>query len=235
MQDYQENYYTGWIRIYRSLKLKGWYNKPDYVALWVYLLIEATHKPMEYYWNGKTITLDEGQFITGRKRISDETGISENKVQRILNFFENEQQIEQQTSSTSRLISILNYKQYQKGEQPFKQRVNNERTTSEQRVNTKQEHNNIRIKEYNSEFDVFWDKYSKKVGSKEKCIKVWNKLSDSDKSKIFTTLPIFLNSITDKKYQPHPLTYLNNKRWNDEIALPKQPTYPIYNPQEGCI
>jgi hypothetical protein len=102
-------------------------------------------------------------------------------------------------------------------------------------VNTKQEHNNIRIKEYNSEFDVFWDKYSKKVGSKEKCIKVWNKLSDSDKSKIFTTLPIFLNSITDKKYQPHPLTYLNNKRWNDEIASPKQPTYPIYNPQEGCI
>lgn len=69
----------------------------------------------------------------------------------------------------------------------------------------------------NKSFGVFWDLYDKKVGDKPKCEKKWIALSDSERQKIFDTLPAFKASIKDKQYQPHPETYLNQKRWNDEI------------------
>ncbi len=133
----------GYIKLYRQMWDKGWSKHPNYVAVWVYLLKEATHEPREYFWNGKTIVLQEGEFITGRKKISEETGVNESSVERILNYFKNEQQIEQRKTTTSRLISICNWNKFQKGEQPFEQRMNNERTTNEQRMNTKQECKNV--------------------------------------------------------------------------------------------
>ena len=132
----------GWIKIQRSLAGKGWANKPEYVALWVHLLLMANHKNSEYFWNGKTIILKAGQLITGRKILSKKTGIEQSKVERILKTFENEQQIEQRKTSTSRLISIRNWNKYQKSEQRSEQQVNNDCTTGEQPVNTKEECNN---------------------------------------------------------------------------------------------
>lgn len=65
-------------------------------------------------------------------------------------------------------------------------------------------------------FIDFWELYNKKI-NKPKSESKWNKLSKADKEKIIQTLPLFLSKITDKKYQPYPLSYLNSERWNDEI------------------
>tara|TARA_R100001244_G_C5162287_1_gene131103 strand:+ start:256 stop:999 length:744 start_codon:yes stop_codon:yes gene_type:complete len=81
----------------------------------------------------------------------------------------------------------------------------------------KEQNNNI-------EFNVFWDLYNKKVGSKDDCNKKWNKLKDSEREKVINTLPSFLSKIKDKKYQPFPATYLNQKRFNDE-GLSKATTH----------
>lgn len=143
-EDYCENYVYGWIKLYRSTQNKGWYKKSEYVHLWIHILMKASHKGKEFWFDGDNIKLGAGQFVTGRKILSIETGINESKVQRILKFFESEQQIEQQTSNTNRLISVLKYEQYQNSEQQIEQRVNNQRTTSEQRVNTINNDNNIK-------------------------------------------------------------------------------------------
>jgi hypothetical protein len=70
-------------------------------------------------------------------------------------------------------------------------------------------------------FDDFWNLYDKKVG-KVKAEAKFNKLSSDVKERIMSTLPAFLKTITDKKYQPHPTTYLNNMRWEDEIEEPEE-------------
>lgn len=118
----------GWVSIHRTLLEKGWSNKPEYLALWIHLILKATHKTIETFWNGKVFKLSEGQFITGRNALGKETGIHPSKIERILKTFEIEQQIEQQKTNTSRLITILNYAKYQNGEQQSGQRVNNKRT-----------------------------------------------------------------------------------------------------------
>ena len=122
---------------------KGYYKKSDYIHLWIHILLKANHAPKEFWFNGENIMVNRGQFITGRKKLNDETGISESKIERILNFLEkNEQQIEQQKTNRNRLISILNYGRYQLSEQQIEQPVNNQRTTSEQPVNTNNNYNN---------------------------------------------------------------------------------------------
>jgi hypothetical protein len=139
----------GWIKVYRKLSEKAFYKKDsEKVHLWVHLLIKATHDGREESLGGKPYFCNPGEFTTGRKQLSEQTGISESKIERILiNFEKIEQQIKQQKTTSNRLISILNWNEYQINEQQIEQRVNNDRTTTEQRVNTLQECKNERIKE----------------------------------------------------------------------------------------
>lgn len=66
-------------------------------------------------------------------------------------------------------------------------------------------------------FDEFWLLYPKKV-AKEICGKKYESLSANDKQKIKETLPNFILHKPFKDYtHPNPSTYLNQKRWNDEI------------------
>lgn len=104
----------GYISLWRKLEEKGYYKKSHYVHLWVHLLLRANYKDTNTFWNGKEKTICAGQFITSRIKLSQETGIPESTIERILKVFENEHQIEQQKSNLYRLITITNYGQYQK-------------------------------------------------------------------------------------------------------------------------
>lgn len=64
-------------------------------------------------WNGHTIVIHEGQLITGRDKLSEITGIPHTTIDRILEYLENEGQIGQQKTTKYRLITILNWKDYQ--------------------------------------------------------------------------------------------------------------------------
>ncbi len=118
------------------------------VHLWLHLIFKANHEGKEFLWNGKTIDIKRGQIITGRSKLSLETGINESNVERILNYFKNEQQIEQQSFSKFRLITIKKYGEYQKIEQENEQQMNSRRTADEQQMNTNK---NVRIKELKNE------------------------------------------------------------------------------------
>lgn len=83
----------------------------------------------------------------------------------------------------------------------------------------------------NIEFDIFWSLYDKKKGDKDACQKKWEKLGNEEREKIILTLPDFKKQITEKKYQPLPVTYLHQKRWNDEIETQKSET--AYTPTQN--
>lgn len=139
---------SGWIKLHRKILDNPIVCRDsDYLAVWTYLLLNATHKEYSAVFSGQKITLLPGQLITGRKSISEQFNISESKVQRILKAFENDRQIEQQTSNKNRIISILSWVEYQDVEQQNEQPVNNKRTTTEQQVNTNKNVKNLRTKE----------------------------------------------------------------------------------------
>lgn len=160
----------GWIKIHRKILENPIICKDsDYLAVWIYLLLNATHKEIPALFKGKKIILQKGQLITGRKSMSNQLKISESKIYRIINDFKSEQQIEQQTSNQNSLISILNWDKYQQieqqNEQQNEQQMNNERTTNEQRVNTNKNDKNVKndknnVKEKNTKRKTFEDIFS---------------------------------------------------------------------------
>lgn len=136
---------NGWIKLHRKLLDNPIIMKDaDHLAVWMYLLLNATHAEYPVLFKGEKIMLAPGQLITGRKSIADKLGINESKVTRILDAFKNEHQIEQQTSNRNRLISIIKWDLYQSSEQQDELQMNNNRTTSEQQVNTNKNVNNIK-------------------------------------------------------------------------------------------
>lgn len=72
-------------------------------------------------------------------------------------------------------------------------------------------------KSINIPFTSFRDLYNRKVWDKNACERKWEKLKPEEREKIINTLPDRLHQFSDKQFQPHPETYLNQKRWNDEI------------------
>lgn len=135
----------GWIKLHRKTLDNPIITKDsDYLAVWIYLLLNTTHKEYDVLFKGERVTLKRGQLLTGRKSISEKLKIDENKVQRILKSLENEHQIEQQKSNKNRLITIVSWDKYQQDEQQNKQQLNNKRTTTEQQVNTNKNVKNIK-------------------------------------------------------------------------------------------
>lgn len=113
----------GWVKIHRKIMEKSYYDKDsEKVHLWLHIILKANHKPREERLGGKNIICKSGQFTTGRRQLSEETGIEQQKIERMLNYFEKtEQQIVQQKTNTNRLISILNWEIYQIDEQQSEQ------------------------------------------------------------------------------------------------------------------
>lgn len=117
----------GYIKLYRKLLENPVIMKDgDYLSVWIYLLLNATHKEIPVVFKGEKIILKRGQLITGRKSIASKLGINESKIQRILKCYESEHQIEQRTGTQNRLITIVNWAEYQISEQRNERQTNNE-------------------------------------------------------------------------------------------------------------
>lgn len=139
----------GWVKLLRTTVDNPLLNKdPDHLALWIHLLCGAAFEPTPALLGGKRIVLQPGQLTTGRKQLAVNSRIQESKVERTLKAFENNHLIEQQKTNKNRLITILPWNEIQCGEQQIEQPVNNERTTSEQPLNTLEEIKNTRNEEY---------------------------------------------------------------------------------------
>lgn len=71
-------------------------------------------------------------------------------------------------------------------------------------------------------FSEFYLSYPVKKG-KEDALKAWAKLSESDRAKAAADVP--KRCAMDRQwidgFAPHPATYLNGKRWNDEMETPR--------------
>lgn len=134
----------GYIKLHRKILDNPIVCKDaEHFIVWCYLLLNATHKEVPALFGGKKISLKPGQLITGRKAISQKTGVEESKIKRILKLFENDQQIDRQTTNQNTLISILRWDDYQKSDQQNDQRVTNGCPTSDQRVTTNKNVKNV--------------------------------------------------------------------------------------------
>lgn len=139
--------HRGYIKLWRKTFDNPFLRRPIALALWVHLLLSANHKDRDELLGGKRITCRPGQFTTGRKQLSDETGIPQTTVERILTRLESEHQIGQRKTSINRLITICNWNIYQQDGQRYGQQMDSDRTATGQRVDTPKECKNVNTEE----------------------------------------------------------------------------------------
>lgn len=138
----------GWIKIHRKITDNAFCRgNSERTGFWVILLTMANHTPATFFVGAQKVSLESGQFVTGRKELSKLTGVSEMKCERWLSCLENEQQIAQQKTSKFRVITVKNWNKFQLDEQQNAQQMNNKRTTDEQQMNTNKNVKNVRMKE----------------------------------------------------------------------------------------
>ena len=136
---------NGWVKLHRKMLDNPIIMKDaEYLAVWMYLLLNATHAEYPALFKGEKIILQPGQLITGRKSIASILSVNESKVRRILDAFENDQQIDRQSSNQNTLISLKNWDKYQIFDQQSDQPSTNERPTSDQPSTTNKKNKNVK-------------------------------------------------------------------------------------------
>jgi uncharacterized protein YdaU (DUF1376 family) len=73
--------------------------------------------------------------------------------------------------------------------------------------------------EYIDRFDIFWKQYPRKV-AKPNALKAWNKIKPDDVvlKKMLAAINSQGLSSREIQFVPHPASWLNAKRWEDEIS-----------------
>lgn len=125
---------TGWVKLFRSLRDWEWWFENDTFKLFIYCLITANHDEQRQCG----ITIPRGSFITSRKKLSDEVGITEQSVRTSMARLTRTKEITVQSTNQHTIITVCNYDKYQSRdvmEQPASnQRINqriNQRPTSD--------------------------------------------------------------------------------------------------------
>lgn len=103
----------GFIALYRSLLDSPFAADPEAVALFVRLMLKASHAQHTQKVGNRNIVINRGQMITGRKALSIASGISEKKIRNLLDYFENDGMITRISTSKHTLITVENYDKWQ--------------------------------------------------------------------------------------------------------------------------
>ena len=138
----------GWIALHRKFKSWEWYDDILASRLFLHCLLSANHK--EKKWKG--VTIPRGSFVSGRKALSVETGLSEQQIRTNLKKLESTSEITIKSTNKNSLITIVKYEEYQGRDEGLtskettkstnKEPTNNQRITTTNNVNNENNVNN---------------------------------------------------------------------------------------------
>lgn len=152
----------GYIKLYRKVMDSPVWDDPNYLKLWMFCLMKATHKEREVLIGNQVITLEPGQFITGRKSLAEDLNKgmkpkfrqSEISWWRYLNNLEKQEMLNIKKTNKYSVVTITKWGDYQINEQ----QMNNKRTSNEQQMNTNKNvknDKNVKKEEEVSPFKLF--------------------------------------------------------------------------------
>ena len=87
----------------------GWHTDPATLSVFIHLLLMANYEPKE--WKG--LHIERGQVVTGRKALSEQTGLSEQSVRTALNHLKSTGEITIEPTNKYSLITLVNYGKFQ--------------------------------------------------------------------------------------------------------------------------
>jgi len=130
----------GWVKLHRKMTEWEWYKVPNMFHLFAHLVMTANHE--DGRWQGNDVK--RGQVITGRKSLSEATGISEQSVRTCLSKLELTKEVSVFSTKKYSVITVCNYDIYQEEKKLVNQVLTNSQPTANQVLTTNK---NERMKE----------------------------------------------------------------------------------------
>lgn len=223
----------GWIKLHRKLLSNPVWLREPFTAgqAWVDLLLLANHKPGVIWKRGIMVPLERGQVGHSATTLAARWRWSRGRVNRFIRDLKMMQQIEPtmgpQNKNVTSLISIINYDLYQTGEpQTEPQMEPQAEPQADRRRYTNKKEKKERKNNYSDfpDFISFYEAYPKREG-KAPALKSWIAINPGN-----GTVEIIMSALErqkhfhvdrELKYWPLPATWLNQRRWEDE--LPDKP------------
>lgn len=216
---------NGWVAVPRKIQDELFYTDSQYIHIFLHIILNINRKDGIY----KGILVKKFQMLTGRKSLSEATGISESKIERILNKLEELKYIEQQKTTKYRLITML-YKDTIKIFEQQKTSGEQQKTASEQQA-TQTTSNTLNTEQtlIQKAVEEIYKLYALKEGKKKGIKKLTSYLQksknvESDIEKIKNHI-LQYNEKCKKdnyKFMKHFDTYINQEPWNDDNVEQKQ-------------
>lgn len=145
-----------WIKLYRKiLKSPIWENEKA-LKVWIWCLLKATYKEREQLVGKTIVHLEKGQFVTGRKKASDELKMKERTVYDYLKLLDKLQMISINSNNKFSIVTVEKWEDYQIEEL----KINNKMTTKQQQSNTNKNIKNI--------YYILFNKYKKQIEEQPK-------------------------------------------------------------------
>ena len=158
----------GWVALHRMLVKKAIWkcSSPEHKVILITLLLLANHEENEWEWGGRKFKAMPGQFVTSLESIKRAAGrgISTQNIRGALKKFKKYGFLTEETTKTGRLITIVNWGEYQdKSKKPTKQVTPCQQRGNKQ-VTTNNNDNNDNNIVHEHFFEKLWGLYPRKRG-----------------------------------------------------------------------
>jgi hypothetical protein len=100
---------NGHIRLHRKFRNWEWYTDINVKTLFIELLFQANWKDDNY----KGVVIKRGSLTTGRKKLADATGLSQQEIRTALDKLKSTNEITSQATNRYTVITVVNYNKYQ--------------------------------------------------------------------------------------------------------------------------
>lgn len=129
-----------YIKLHRDIIESYCFSDSNALKVWIWLLLKANYKKsfltIKSGRGQTTIELNRGQLIFGRNRAESELGIHSSSIYRIMQKFQDLEQIIIEPNSHYSVITICKYDDYQGDSEQDEQHLNSIRTANEQHSNS---------------------------------------------------------------------------------------------------
>jgi hypothetical protein len=197
--------------------------------------LDNEHRLFYLYLLTNERTKQCGIYEISKKQMSFDLGYSIDRVSKLIKYFikigkilysEDTKEIALKNwnkyngSSSPKVVSCIQSELKQIKDRVLIEYVNGMYTASQEEQEQEQEEEQEKEVFDISVFEEFWNLYEKKL-NKEESLTSFKKIKTSEYDLIKNHIPNFVKQFKDKQFQPYFSTYLNKKRWQDEVEVKK--------------
>lgn len=138
----------GWIKLHRSLRDHWLMTKPDYLAIWIWIMLNTNHDRSTAMVGGKLVTVERGEVLVSVRSLAKQTGTSEQKVRSALKLFIIDSMLEAKSNTGATHLKVLNYNRLQSADrEQVTHGQHTDNTIKELRIKKKKEEETITYEE----------------------------------------------------------------------------------------